>query len=89
MLHFAGLLSEFDGSEEDFAAELAAAIPAVSDRDIRRMQDIISEAAFSLRMPGPEKEEFVKILYFQLAEQVYRTLNRTRKWIFRYWKVFG
>nr|WP_318682841.1 transglutaminase domain-containing protein [uncultured Acetatifactor sp.] len=88
MLHFCGILLNYNGEEEDFAQRTAAEIPEVSEEEMARMQEIVSRAAYSSRPPMPEEEDFVQRLYVKTAETVQRRLKRHRKLIFRYWRTF-
>ncbi len=87
MLQFGGILKEYDGTEEDFAAALGQALP-VPMEDIARMQAIVSQAAFGIKETEQQEEEYVRSMYLRLARAVYGTLKGHKKIIFRYWKAF-
>ena len=87
MLQFGGILKEYDGTEEDFAAALGQALPVPAE-DIARMQAIVSQAAFGTKETGQQEEEYVRSMYLRLAGAVYGTLKGHKRIIFRYWKAF-
>lgn len=87
MLQYGGFLTGYDGTEEDFAKELAQTL-SLPEEDTKRLQDIVSLAAYGHEPPKPEEESFVQNMYERCAERVYKTLKRHRKILFRYWKAF-
>ena len=87
MLRYGGILAGYDGTEEDFAKELAQAL-SLSEEEVKRLQDIVSLAAYGDGPPKPEEESFVWIMYERCAERVYKSLKRHRRILFRYWKTF-
>lgn len=89
MLHFAGCLREYDGSEKEFASAVAQRIPVTSLQEIIRIQNIVYKAAYSRETPEEEEEEFVRNIYFRTGKYIYGILNRKQKIIFRYWRMFG
>ena len=82
VLHFAGILEGYDGTEEDFAEKLAG-LTGITREEIAKMQEIVCEAAYGFTPPAPEKEECVRKTYLRLAKAVYGTLKWHRKMILR------
>lgn len=89
MLHFAGYLTKYDGSEKEFASAFASGIPVISLEEIERLQMIVCEAAYGPDSPTMEQEIYVRNIYFRTGEFVYERLKWNRKLVFRYWKTFG
>lgn len=87
MLSFAGILSGYDGTEADFAGQLSK-VTGVSEIEIVRMLETVSEAAYGIEAPSPEREDAVRETCAELAQRIYESLGRRRKWVFRYWKAF-
>lgn len=70
MLHSAGYMSGYNGTEDEFAGKLAEEISCLDRKEAERFAEIVSRAAYSREAPGEEDEEFVRKIYF-----------RTEKWI--------
>lgn len=66
-LQGAGVLSGYDGSEEDFAQKLAIAVAEVSEEEAQRATEIVSRAAFGNTPVSEEEEEAVRQLYRKIA----------------------
>ncbi|MCM1183064.1 MAG: transglutaminase-like domain-containing protein [Roseburia sp.] len=86
-LHYAGKLRGYDGTEEDFGAQLSALFPQTDSDLIFRMLAIVEKAAYG--RPGavsmPE-EAFVKALCGELSLQLCQELVWYRRWMLRYGK---
>ena len=89
MLHFGGILSEYDGTEEDFAEKLSEVISTVSAKDFERLIDIVTRAAYSEEIPKKSEQIFVKQIYKRTSIFVYNRLKWWQKLIFKYWKTYG
>lgn len=87
MLHFAGILPGYDGTEADFAPRLAEET-GVPEEVLFRMQEVVTEAAYGFSEASPEGESCVRKACLLLAEGIYGKLNWNRRLIFRYWKGF-
>lgn len=70
MIHFAGYLKEYDGSEKEFPRKLADTFPVVSYEEAERLIRVVNEEAFG--RPGSVSPE--KICF---AEEIYRRILRT------------
>lgn len=87
MLQYAEVLAGCDGTEEGFARELAQKL-SLPEEDVKRLQDIVSLAAYGDEPPTLEEESFVWKMYERCAERVYKTLKRQTRILFRYWKTY-
>ena len=87
MLRFAGILQGYDGTEPDFTPKLAEQTE-VPEAEIATMQRIVSEAAYGEAALPPEADGYVREVYLELAEAVYRKLKWHRRFLFRYWRAF-
>ena len=88
-LHFAGLLSEYTGSEPDFAGQFAEAVPVISREEAEKLAAIVSQAAFGPEKPDIREDEFVRFIYRCIVRSLYAELTRSKKVIFRFIKAFG
>ena len=88
-LHFCGVLTEYDGTEEDFARVLSEAVPAVSLSDAERLRTAVHEAAFGPTPPDARETEFVRVLCRRISAELYVGLSWRGKFVFRYIKAFG
>ena len=89
MLHEAGYFTAMEGWEKDFPEKMAQEFPEVGKELLYRQQDIVRRAAYSDWKPDAESEQFVRWVYFLLAEAVTRRMNRYWRLIFRYLKHYG
>lgn len=89
MLHFAGYLTTYDGSEKEFASAFASEIPVISPEEIMQFQMIVCEAAYGRGALSMEKETYVRNIYFRTGDFIYERLGWNRKLRFRYWNAFG
>jgi len=72
MIHFAGYLKEYDGSEKSFPAKLAETFPAISYEEAERITGIVYEEAFGRPAPAdPEKIGFAEEIYRRIAKHAF------------------
>jgi hypothetical protein len=88
MLHFCGLLLEYQGLEAEFP-DYAQKAAGISYEDITKMQEIVNKSTFSPRTPGIEEERFVVENYFRSAAFLKRRQKGMRKLLFSYLKNYG
>lgn len=88
MLHAAGILLEYDGSEEEFAFKLEEEVMGVSRKEIKRLQELVCRAAYDPGTLTEEEERFVRKVYIGTAAAVYEKLKWNQKWVFRYLRCF-
>ena len=89
LLHFCGILPEYDGSEKDFAQALSEAVPGILPADAERLITAVNEAAFGPSLPDTLETEFTRVLCHRVAAELYGGLSRSRKFVFKYIKAFG
>lgn len=89
MLHFCGILKQYDGSESDFADKLSEAIPRISKDEAYILVETVTKAAYGNTKPTKEDNDFVKQIYDRISASVYTKLNWRKKLLFRYLKTFG
>ena len=89
VLHFTGLLSEYTGSEPDFAEQFAQAVPVISQKEAEKLAAIVSKAAFGPAKSDVKEDEFVRLIYRCTVRSIYAELTRPKKIVFRFIKAFG
>lgn len=88
MLHFSGVLKEYDGTEEDFAKKLSEIVINVSESEVSKMIEIVTEAAYGQTAPKKADQGFVRNMYKRISAFIYNQLKWQKKLIFRYIKAF-
>ncbi|MDR2750832.1 MAG: hypothetical protein LBC41_09245, partial [Clostridiales bacterium] len=88
LVHFAGILRRYDGTEQDFAVRFAGEISEVPEQSAKRMLEIVNKAAYSLAGAEDSEEEFVKGIYQSTAEHIYENMSWRKKLVFKYVKAF-
>lgn len=73
--HNAGFFTDMEGWEEDFPRRVSEEFTRISEEELRRMQDIVKEAAYSQRMPEEKDEQFVRWIYFRLSDAICRRMR--------------
>lgn len=87
-LHYGGVLTDSDGSEEDFAARLTEAVDGVSEEESRCFVEAVCRAAFGKTPPGEKERELAGRVCERAAKQVYDRLKPHRKLVFKYLRVY-
>ena len=80
MIHSAGYLKEYDGSEKEFSRKLSDTFPAVSYEEAERLAGIVNEEAFG--RPGsvnPEKISFAEEIYRRILRTAFSTLSACKR----------
>lgn len=88
ILHFGGILTEYNGSENDFALLLPKFLSVISSDEAKRLIAAVNEAAFGLSQPNEEETEFIRTLVSRAASNIYNGLSRYQKIVFKYIKAF-
>lgn len=88
MLHFCGYMTEYDGTQEDFAEKLAA-VCSLPHADAVRLREIVERAAFGAGRLEEAEEDFVRRMYLHAADHLYRNLSWNKRLVFRHMKAFG
>ena len=83
-VHTAGLLKEYDGSEPDFAAALAGAVPGLGEDQAQSLMRLAETAAFGDTSVPPEQEKEMRDLYRQIVLSLYRQMTSQKKLAFQY-----
>ena len=82
LLHFAGYLRTFAGTEEDFTKRLTEQFPEMDAKDIRHMMAVVERAAYGPENPEEQERIFVRRMYQRMEEAVCRRLKWYRKCFF-------
>lgn len=88
MLHFGGILRIYNGTEEDFAQVLFKEFPEIPYDDIKNMSEIIMCELYGNSVQTNTQRIFVRTMYYNLANSVYKHLKQYKKLIFRYIKIY-
>lgn len=88
MLHFSGILKNYNGTEEDFAQVLFKEFPEIPYDNIRNMSEIIMCELYGNSVQTNTQRIFVRTMYYNLANSVYKHLKPYKKLIFRYIKIY-
>ncbi|MCI8371232.1 MAG: hypothetical protein HFI75_02340 [Lachnospiraceae bacterium] len=89
MLHYGGYLTNYDGTEREFARKLAEEIGPLTEEKARQMQELVSEVAYGCLKPDSEMNAFVREIYVSTVEYVYKNLKWYKKILFWYCKAYG
>ena len=89
MLHFCGCMKGWDGTEPDFAKETVKQLSWMTEEEICKMQDIVSQAAFGPSQPQEEQETFVYQVYCKAAQGMIPSLKWHKRLIFCFFKAYG
>lgn len=88
MLHFAGYLSGYNGTEKDFTEKLAEAVPDMKREEAERLVESVSRAAYGQSEPEPAENDFARRLYRKTADRLIGEMSAFRRLQFRYVKAF-
>lgn len=89
MLQFAGYMTGFDGTEDDFAERLSECVTVISRKEAETTVEIVNRAAYSETLPKESETAFVRAVYLHSADFIYKRLKWYQKFLFRYWKNYG
>ena len=87
-LHYGGVLTGSDGSEEDFSARLSEAVPDISREEASLFVETVNRAAFGNSPVTEKEEEPTKKVYKTAAAHAYQKLSPLKKLIFKYFKAY-
>ncbi|MGN1458462.1 MAG: hypothetical protein ACI4XP_11025, partial [Acutalibacteraceae bacterium] len=88
MLHFSGILKNYNGTEEDFAQVLFKEFPEIPYDDIKNMYEIIMCELYGNSVQKDTQRIFVRTMYYDIANSVYEHLKPHKKLIFKYIKIY-
>lgn len=78
MLHKAGHMSGYSGTERDFTEKLSKALPCVSREEAEQMVEIVSRAAYGRKEVSEEENEFVRRIWFRTEEWLRRRSEKSK-----------
>ena len=84
LIHYAGILTDFDGQEEAFPQRLSEEIACISGEEAERLVRLVTEAAFA-RNGGENSGEDARAaedvyrIYLSAGKEVIASLPRHRK----------
>lgn len=88
VLHFVGLMKDYNGTEIDFIPKLCETLPYLSKEENERLIQILEKCAYSNNGVSKEEIHFVKSIYQKVSKQTYMRLGKFKRLIFRYIKGF-
>ena len=89
MLRFSGVMPDCDGQEADFPERLSAAIPAIAEPDAVRLYRTAQAAAYGPDSVPEAEHAFARNLCQRVAESLYDRLNVWKRFLFRWWHLYG
>ena len=87
-LHFGGVLTDMDGSEEGFAACLAEVVDGLSAEETQGFVEAVSRAAFGNVAESEDERRLAGTVYGRTADFVYKGLGLPKRLFFKYIKVY-
>lgn len=88
LLHDAGYFPDLEGWEREFPERAAEVFPDVAREEFCRQQEIVLQDVYGEILPGEEDTQYVRWMYFKVAEVVLGRMKGYRKGLFRYWKRY-
>ena len=88
LLHDAGYFPNLEGWEREFPERAAEVFPEVEREEFCRQQEIVLQDVYGEILPGEEDTQYVRWMYFKVAEVVLGRMKGYRKGLFRYWKRY-
>lgn len=88
LLHDAGYFPDMEGWERAFPKMAAEVFPEVTEEELRRQQGIIMGKVYGETLPREEEAQYVRWVYFRMAEAVLCRMKGYRRLLFRYWKRY-
>lgn len=86
MLHEAGFMQGYTGIEADFAQSMAENLPLVSLSEAKKVQEIVSQAAYGSRKPNEKDNQVVFNIYQKTADFINTSVSRRKKFVMWYIK---
>lgn len=84
MLHFSGILKNYQGTEEDFAEVLFKEFSEIPYDDIKKMYEIIMSELYGNSVQTNTQRIFVRTIYYNIADSAYKRLKWYKKLVFKY-----
>lgn len=88
LLHEYGYLKELDGSEEYFAERFEREIGCFQAEEVRKLQQIVSVAAYGKRALTIQEKKYVRRFYFRVRRYICENLKKHQKIWFQYMKEY-
>lgn len=88
LLHDAGYFPDMEGWEKEFPETAAEVFPEVAEEELRRQQSIILRKVYGESLPKEEEAQYVRWMYFRMAEAVLCRMKGYRRLLFRYLKRY-
>lgn len=88
MLHFGGILKEYDGMDEQFWDLLPEKMNFLTAAEAGKVYEIVCQAAYGSEELGAVEKRYIQAIYRKTANEVYGTLSWRKKLVFCYVKVF-
>lgn len=88
LLHAAGYFPDLQGWEREFPERAAEAFPELAREELCRQQKIVMRDVYGEILPGEEEAQYVRWMYFRMAEAVLGRMKGCRRLLFRYWKGY-
>ncbi len=95
MLHYCGILQEYQGSEPDFSDRLLERISSVTPAEWEKFYDLVSQIAYGKEADADaavsdvEAGVYAQEIYRKIEEELLKSLGWWEKQIFLYVRVFG
>lgn len=86
VLHFGGVMQNYNGQEKDFVDRLAKEVPDISPPQAQHIIDIVTQAAYGQKKIKEIDQEFVREEYQVVMEFIYNKLKWHKKIIWNYFK---
>ena len=86
VLHFGGVMQNYNGQERDFVDRLAKEVPDISPLQAQHIIDIVTRAAYGQKKIKEIDQEFVREEYQVIMEFIYNKLKWHKKIIWNYFK---
>ena len=88
MLHFSGIMKNYQGTEEDFAEVLFKEFSEIPYDDIKNMYEIIMRELYGNSVQTDAQRISVRNMYYDIANSAYKNLKPYKKLIFKYIKIY-
>lgn len=88
MLHFAGYMEGYEGTEKTFKEELIRTAWWLNREEVERLVETVSRSAYGREEPSAKEKECLLSLYGKTVQALKQNMRGMKKWIFRYISAF-
>lgn len=88
LLHDAGYFQNLGGWEKEFPQRAAQTFSEIAEDEFCRQQGIVLREIYGEIPPGEAEAQYVRWMYFRVADAVMGRMKRHRRAVFRYWKQY-